>query len=138
MTYIHVGNLVLACVGKDVHGLDAWRVVLDYWASLPGGDQIYIPAGFETNLASIPRLLWPVIGHPAQAEFVEAATVHDWLCVVAERTGSYAARVYGDGVFRWLLSQNRNVGRCREIAMYLAVRFNGWWTFRGRQRPARN
>lgn len=43
------------------------------------GELYTVPAGFETDGASIPRWLWPVCGHPLQAPRVVAAIVHDFL-----------------------------------------------------------
>lgn len=38
---------------------------------------ISIPAGFVTDFASIPRILWPI--YPPTGPYGKAAVVHDWL-----------------------------------------------------------
>ena len=35
-----------------------------------------VPAGFVTDGASIPRLLWRVLGHPFEADIIGAAVRH--------------------------------------------------------------
>jgi hypothetical protein len=40
--------------------------------------RIVVPAGFRTDFASIPRLFWPLIGHPA-GRYAQAASLHEWL-----------------------------------------------------------
>ena len=39
---------------------------------------LQIPAGYETDLASIPIILQPIMG--TSSRYAEAAVVHDWLC----------------------------------------------------------
>ena len=41
-------------------------------------EYIFVHAGFSTDFASIPRLLWSVMGHPA-GKHGKAAVVHDYL-----------------------------------------------------------
>jgi len=41
-------------------------------------EHIFVPAGFKTDFASIPRLAWPVMGHPA-GRHGKAAVIHDFL-----------------------------------------------------------
>lgn len=42
------------------------------------GQKLIIPKNFETDLASIPRLLWPIFA-PQYAGFVAPAILHDYL-----------------------------------------------------------
>ena len=41
---------------------------------------IVVPAGYRTDFASIPRIMWRIIGSPASGKYREAAVIHDWLC----------------------------------------------------------
>lgn len=41
--------------------------------------KILVPPGFIFDGASIPRIFWTLIGHPLQAEYRQAACLHDWL-----------------------------------------------------------
>ena len=42
------------------------------------GLAITVPAGFETDLASVPRLLWPIFA-PHDPRYAAAAVIHDYL-----------------------------------------------------------
>ena len=78
-----------------------------------------VPAGFVTDAASIPRWLWPFIGHPFCAEFIEAAVLHDWLY-----SGGFPFRKLADWTFYRLLVY-RQAGRLRARLMWGAVRVFG-------------
>ncbi|WP_459555411.1 DUF1353 domain-containing protein [Lacunimicrobium album] len=93
------------------------------------GWEVRVPARFLTDGASIPRLLWPIVGHPFQGEFLQAAVVHDLLCHHAWLLGSYQHRVMADAYFFWLLTELK-VSWWKRTAMYLAVRLWGRWCYR--------
>jgi len=40
---------------------------------------VTVPYGLVFDGASIPKFLWPVVGHPYDSDFVQAAAVHDYL-----------------------------------------------------------
>lgn len=46
---------------------------------LGSGESITVPAGFPSDLASIPRILWSLL--PPDGDYSQAAVLHDWLCV---------------------------------------------------------
>lgn len=92
---------------------------------------VSVPAGYVSNGASIPRPLWPIVGHPFQSEFVTPAIIHDYFCDEAAKRGDYHLRVIGDSVFFYLL-RDWGVPYWKRAAMYFAVRFWGRWTFRGK------
>ena len=95
------------------------------------GWRVDIPKGFITDGASIPRLLWPLIGHPFQGDFLQAAVYHDLLCHHAWLLGSYQHRVMADAFFFWLLTELK-IPLWKRTAMYLAVRMWGRWSYRPR------
>lgn len=39
-----------------------------------------VPKGYVSNGASIPSLLWPIVGSPFLPEFMAAALIHDMMC----------------------------------------------------------
>ncbi len=89
---------------------------------------VMIPKGYRFDGASIPRLLWSVIGSPFEPDLMVAACVHDWYC---EHTAdSYQSRVIGDAVFFFLLTE-AGVAHWRRVLMYLGVRLASFW-FHGR------
>ena len=61
---------------KEKGGL--WELVND-WSVIYKGDVYHVPAGFQTDGASIPRFLWRICGTPLDVPRVYAAIVHDWL-----------------------------------------------------------
>lgn len=83
--------------------------------------RVDVPAGFESDGASIPRLLWPVIGPPMGESHLVPAIVHDYLCTQAK---TYPQRVIGDAIFFWLLRKHE-VPYWKRSLMYVAVRLFG-------------
>ena len=79
-----------------------------------------VPAGFITDFASIPRLFWTVVGHPA-GKYAQAAVLHDYLY----RTNS-VSRAKADSLFRRsndcfgssILSTLGSLGRCASWWIY--------------------
>ena len=55
------------------------RIMEDWHIQEICGCRFTVPAGTQTDGASIPRFLWRVCGHPLQAPRVYAAVLHDWL-----------------------------------------------------------
>lgn len=78
------------------------------------GIQIFIPKGFKWDGASIPRLLWPILGGPF-GKYSFAALVHDFL---------YASRMVprkiADKIFYRLL-RDHEVRKVKSKLMYGAV-----------------
>jgi len=87
----------------------------------------FVEAGFVTDGASIPRLLWPLIGHPIDPSYYPAAIVHDSLYCNQPVTRGCA-----DAVFCRLL-RRLGVARWRVALMYTGVRLGGWvgWSKKG-------
>jgi hypothetical protein len=77
-------------------GADGWTLAepLTY---LGRRDRFVVPAGFGTDLATVPRpVLWLV---PEAGHYTLAAVLHDWLCTVGIATGVVTSRD-ADGIFR--------------------------------------
>lgn len=79
-----------------------------------------IPANFETDLASIPKMAWPIMA-PAHSSLIRAAIVHDWFY---RKTCSFT-RQETDLIFYHILI-NDGVSVFRASIMYYAVRVFGW------------
>ena len=76
-----------------------------------------VPAGFETDFASVPRLLtWLV---PTAGLYTRAAVLHDYLC----RKEGFP-RNDADGIFRRVLGES-GVPTVRRYVMWAAVRVGG-------------
>ena len=56
-----------------------WRLVepFEFWLTDNPDDVIYVPEGYVTDLASVPRLLWALF--PPHGRYAKAAIIHDWL-----------------------------------------------------------
>lgn len=99
-----------------------WKLLGDYLVVV-GPMLIRVPIGFQTDLASVPRVfrsLIPVVGNQNGP-----AVVHDWLYVHRRIDGRALGRAEADRIFRDLLSA-AGVGWTRRTMMYVAVRLGGW------------
>ena len=73
---------ILEDTGKrDRRGRSIYRLVqpLTFELEFAGGHlTLTVPTGYESNLASTPRLLWPIF--PPFGRYSPCAIVHDYLC----------------------------------------------------------
>jgi hypothetical protein len=99
-------------------GKETWRLVAPVRMRDGLGAALTIPAGFETDLASVPRILWPFF--PPYGFHLRAAIVHDYL--YARRT--IVDRGRADAIFLAIMLRY-GVRPWRARAMYLAVRLFG-------------
>ncbi|MDP1605652.1 MAG: DUF1353 domain-containing protein, partial [Rhodocyclaceae bacterium] len=60
----------------------------------PSAVVIRVPTGFVTDLASVPRLFWPIF--PPHGRYAKAAILHDWLYA---QGGDTADRLSADNIF---------------------------------------
>ncbi|MDE1465311.1 DUF1353 domain-containing protein [Spartinivicinus poritis] len=81
---------------------------------------ITVPAGFTTDLASIPRLLWSVF--PPDGPYLEAAVLHDYL--YSKQPALDISRKQADKVF---LKAMRALGvpGWKRYSIYYGVRLGG-------------
>lgn len=86
-------------------------------------DEIIIPAGFTTDGASVPRLLWSII--PPHGLAFNASVLHDYLY---ENYNNREARKWVDDMFFQNLIQS-NVPIFQAYIMYFYVRSLGWWNW---------
>lgn len=114
-------------------GRDFWRVAGEVVMQFKDGYWLFIPAGFLSDGASAPRLLWNLI--PPWGQYGNAAIGHDILCeylVVWDRRGSSEAgtdtcnpvtitRAQADGYLRQMMKAT-GVAAWRRWAIYVAVR----------------
>jgi len=75
---MNVNGLIFDTPCMEPVASDVWRIRYD-WTLIFRGEYYTVPAGFETDGASIPRLLWRICGHPLTIPRLYAALVHDWL-----------------------------------------------------------
>lgn len=112
------GRLVLC----DLDGVE-WETAESFGYVSLDGDCILVPAGFRTDLASVPaigRWLFPRSGR-----YNEAAVCHDWMYC----TQMFQDRMKCDRLFREMMSY-LGVGRIARNVMFMAVRVGGWGVWR--------
>ena len=84
-----------------------------------------VPSGFENDLASVPRVAWPVIDPTNKA--AKGALVHDWLYASRGLVRPWLpkiSRAKADAIFRRALVAN-DVSAGRALVMWSAVRVGG-------------
>ena len=107
---------------KDIDG-NVWEVMQDFSYHYKD-ETITVPAGFITDLASVP---WPAsMMIPKSGRFNEAAVVHDYLyhCQMFTRAKS-------DAIFREAM-KDLGVNWFKRGTMYNAVRVGGWTVWKKR------
>lgn len=87
------------------------------------GMTIRVPAGFETDLASIPRILWAVL--PKVGRWDRAAVVHDFLYVEGKANGVEISRSTADHVMFEAMTVC-DVPLHQRYIIFLGVRLGGW------------
>ena len=83
-------------------------------------EALEVPAGTETDFASVPRFLWSLI--PTYGRYTKAAVLHDYLC--DEAAEGRFSRCDADGLFRRSMN-DLGVGYFRRHMMWAAVRWAG-------------
>ncbi|MDL2275150.1 DUF1353 domain-containing protein [Desulfosarcina sp. OttesenSCG-928-G10] len=83
-----------------------------------GEEIIVVPAGTETDFASVPRALWRIL--PPWGKYSPAAVVHDYLYDSGIMTRAEADQVFLD------LMKALGVPYLTRYAMYWGVRAGGW------------
>jgi len=84
---------------------------------LDSGVVIQVPAGFRTDFASVPRVLWTIV--PPVGLYGKAAVVHDFLYVSQPCTRLEADRIFLDAM------EVLGVPLVQRSLMYKAVRLGG-------------
>jgi hypothetical protein len=116
-------------------GRSLWALqrALVYDAGPRRAGRITVPAGFVTDLASIPRPVWSF--YPPDGPWVKGAVVHDFLYYTqgsgewygrkgVERDRPYS-RAESDQIF-WEAMTDRGIGLWARIVIWSAVRLGGW------------
>jgi hypothetical protein len=100
-----------------------WCIIATFWAA-----QSLLPAGYCTDLASVPRIFRWIVP-VANAKNRKAAVVHDYLCTHGD--GVVKNQKQADKVFREALSV-LGLGRFKSGALYYPVRtfqsIKGWFS----------
>lgn len=95
-----------------------WRIESPLVYVTRQDEEIVVPRGFLTDLASIPRIFHSLI--PVNGKHRHAAIVHDYLFVIQDRPRSDVDRVFLEAM------EDCGVRWSQRWAMYSAVRVGGW------------
>lgn len=114
--HLHTEFLTPVCIKpfKGYHFLTCCKIKFKI-----DGDIYEIPPSFETDLASIPRVLWPLMA-PDYSKIIQAAVVHDWFY---RKTCDFN-RQQTDLIFYHMLI-NDGVNKPTSLVMYYSVRLFG-------------
>lgn len=107
-----------------------WRVhePFEFYLSDDNSDVISVPAGFVTDLATVPRIFWTLL--PPDGKYAKAAIIHDYLYDNALRTKKEADLIFLDGM------TVLGVPKWKRTIMYWAVRLFGRGNYRRYQQTA--
>jgi Protein of unknown function (DUF1353) len=114
-----ISQLQLVPVGDQIR----FMLADDLWVEIRSGDaphqlkKVVIPKGFLTDLASVPRMFWPIF--PPWEQYGPAALLHDYL--YSQRSWS---RKQSDESFKLVMGQ-LGVSSFTRNMIYIAVRFGG-------------
>lgn len=95
-----------------------WKLVTPLTCQLSNGDTVTIPAGFITDLSSVPPFLWGVF-RPF-GDFLLAALIHDFLYIEKPFSREFADKE----MLYWSNAVNGN--KIDNYIRYFAVRAFGW------------
>lgn len=103
-----------------------WRP-LPYWSMYTGKPlRITVPVGFNTDLASIPKLLRSIID--VNGNHRESAALHDYLYATHGLAGLFT-RKDCDKIFNEAMA-TQGIPARRRFIMYAGIRVGGWWGWR--------
>lgn len=102
----------------DEEGESRFELLSDFGYIDSKGIRWQAKPGLLTDGASIPRVFWPVVGHPYEGLYVKAAIIHDYYCIPENR---YRRWQDVHEVFHDAMKAN-GVGRVKALLMFFAVR----------------
>jgi len=118
---------------RSGRSLWALQTPLAYVTGAERRETITVPAGFVTDLASIPRLVWSF--YPPDGPWVKAAVIHDflyytqgdgiWGKTVGVPPGRRYSRAESDAIF-WEAMAELGIGLWGRFVIWSAVRLGGW------------
>lgn len=94
---------------------DRWTVARELRYVSKAGKTYTVPAGLETDLASVPKFLWSVV--PPHGRHLPATILHDWLYETKSVPREKADKLFKEGM--------EILGEKKANMMYLAVRAFG-------------
>jgi hypothetical protein len=96
------------------------RDLLKYF-DIKTGKTYVVQPGFYTDGSSIPRLLWPIIGHPFSKYLRTPGTLHDKFYFTGE-----VSRAEADRMFRQAI-QDEGGDKTLAFSCWFGVRIGAWY-----------
>lgn len=88
-------------------------------------NKIYaLPIGFVSDGASIPKLLWSVIGSPFTGKYEKPVWIHDWNYKTQKIKRNLADKIFYEGMVE------ERVSLWKRQTMWFGVRVGGWVSWR--------
>ena len=108
---------------KGGKGGKLWTMFQSIDHTLHNGEVITIPQDFETDLSSVPKILWSIF--PPYGNFILAALVHDYLYIADKTRG----RRFADKEML-IISNKTHKNKLDNYIRFIGVRAFGWIYFR--------
>lgn len=117
-------TLVIAPTGTEEK---TWALVNPFrYITSNGLLTIFVPEGFTTDFASIPRLFWNILA--PMGNYGEAAIIHDYLYSKGILPKSEADNIFLEGM------ETLGVGRIKRTIIYNAVKYFGFAAWNGHRK----
>jgi hypothetical protein len=102
-----------------------WQILADFVYESPKHGTITVPAGFITDLNSIPRPLWWV---STPADFPHTGVLHDFVYATHRLSRADADHLYREAL------DAEGAHKFRRVTRWLTLRAFGWMAYRKHQK----
>lgn len=126
----NISNAEVILQPFTVGGKQCWRIITAVDYKTKAGELIVVPSSTITDLASVPRVLWPIL--PPFGRYTAAAVIHDWLYLKQP-----VSRLRADNIFLEVMRE-LGVSWATRSAMWSGVRVGGWLPWRRAARRAKS
>ena len=103
-----------------------WETLAPVGFERPNGDEVWVPTGTITDLASIPRALWIIL--PPIGSYDRAAVLHDEAYKHGGISGKLCTRAEADTLLNEAMIA-KGVTPWKRRMIYAGVRLGGWCTW---------
>jgi hypothetical protein len=116
------GDLIVKSVGDR-----SWQIIEPFYFYFDEKDKsngVVVPAGFITDFASVPRILWSI--YPPTGRYSKATVIHDYLYSAGKSMGydrKFCDKMLLNGM------EALDVGFFVRLPMYIGVRLFGFLRF---------
>ena len=84
---------------------DGWRLWFEFRCIAEDGRAIYVPAGYKTDMLSIPRAAWVII--PPTGRGGKAGVLHDWVLTHMHLTRAQCADYFLEALLSLNVDDNQ-------------------------------